>query len=274
MKPTRLHAEVRRRLRERADPPVRAGAERFFKYVVRFIGVKTAGLRAVSGAVWPSLRTRPPTEIIREACLMLRSPFMEERQVGVDLLWRARRVLPTTVLHSLEPVFDEVVRDWGTCDAISARVLRPLLRREPRIVERLVAWSQAANPWRQRAAAVAFVTEARHGRHDRDILRICGNLVRTSHRFTQLGMGWVLRELSLADHDAVLGFLGDRYWMINREALNYAVEKLPERTRRAVLRAHAAARESTKAHEPSLRGGSSGRSGQLPRQDSNLRPAD
>ncbi len=125
MKRTRFHTAVRQALRQRRDPAVTEGAERYFKYAIRFIGVKAPGTRAVSWSLWPMLRERPVHEVTREACLLLRSPFMEERQVGVDLLWRARGLLPATVLGPRQAVFDEVVEEWGTCDAIAGRVLRP-----------------------------------------------------------------------------------------------------------------------------------------------------
>ena len=44
-------------------------------------------------------------------------------------------------------------------------------------------------------------------------------LAQRDDRFVQLGMGWVLRELSLADRDAVISFLKDHAPTIRREAL-------------------------------------------------------
>jgi hypothetical protein len=43
----------------------------------------------------------------------MRSPFIEERQVGVELLYLARRELPDQILGPIVVVFDDVVRDWG-----------------------------------------------------------------------------------------------------------------------------------------------------------------
>jgi 3-methyladenine DNA glycosylase AlkD len=75
---------------------------------------------------------------------------------------------------------------------------------------------------------VAFVNEAPHGRYDREILAICRALLRNRDGFVQLGMGWVLRELFLADGSLVLEFLRRHYPLINREALRHAIEKMPE----------------------------------------------
>jgi hypothetical protein len=67
-------------------------------------------------------------------------------------------------------------------------------------------------------------------------------VVRNRDRFVQLGMGWVLRELFLADRKATLGFLGRHSARINGEALRYTIEKMPKTMQRRVLAEHSMAR--------------------------------
>jgi 3-methyladenine DNA glycosylase AlkD len=117
---------------------------------------------------------------------------MEERQVGAEFLHCARREFPDHILGPLGSVLDGAVREWGTCDGISARVLRPLVERSPNVRAGMVRWSRSPNPWRRGCAAVAFVTEARRGRHSRTIMAVCAGLVAHRERFSQLGMGWLL----------------------------------------------------------------------------------
>jgi len=233
-----FEVEVRRRLQSVASRQVKQGAEAYFKHQVRFLGVKTPGLRAVARDLWPAFGAQPIGRQTDQALGLLHSPYMEERQVGVELLYRARHRIPDRTVIRLEPVFDKVVSEWGTCDGIAGRFLRPLVHRSPWVRARMLTWSRSANSWRQRAAAVAFVTEARHGTHNATILRICGNLIRNPDRFTQLGMGWVLREVSLADRDAVTRFLTAHLFLLRREALRYAIEKMPKGEARRLLRLH------------------------------------
>ncbi len=122
----------------------------------------------------------------------------------------------------------------------SGRLLRPLVAADPRACRRIVGWSRARSTWRQRAAAVAFVSLAHRGQHDREILTVCPRIVRTDERFVQLGMGWVLRELWRASPDAVVAFLGTHRARIRREALRYAVEKMPPALQRRLPGEHAA----------------------------------
>jgi len=59
--------------------------------------------------------------------------------------------------------------------------------------------------------------------------------VRDSQRFVQLGVGWVLRELSLADHDLVVNFIKSNYAYFSREGLRYAIEKMSGAQRTKLL---------------------------------------
>jgi 3-methyladenine DNA glycosylase AlkD len=181
-----------------------------------------------------------------DAFTLLRARHAEEKQVAVLLLHRYRRELPADFVRRLEPVFDAGVREWGTCDGISSRVLRHLVLRSPAECRRVVSWSRSRHPWRQRASAVAFVNEARHGKHTPEILRVCERLVDNPHRFVQLGMGWVLRELWLAEPDAVLAFLRTHYPKISRDGLRYAIEKMPNSQQKGLLIEHSTARTAVR----------------------------
>jgi 3-methyladenine DNA glycosylase AlkD len=232
---------VRRRLLALATREQKEGAERYFRHVVTFHGVETAGMRDVARAMWPVLAKRPDREIVRQAFALLEAEAFEEKHVGILLLERVAKRLDAAFVAAFEPVFDRAVNNWGTCDAVCGRVMRPLIA-DAAARRRIVAWSRARHAWRQRAAAVAFLGGARHGRNGREILAVCRRIARTDERFAQLGMGWVLRELWLADPEAVIAFLRAHAPRIRREALRYAIEKMPPALQQTLLADHARAR--------------------------------
>lgn len=204
---------------------------------MKFHGAKTTELREVARSLEPLLKLKPVSTLIAECFRLMHSEWAEEKHVGIALLGRNVKTLPSGFLKQLEPVFDRTVSDWGACDHIASRILRPLIA-DPTARKRIVAWRSARSPWRQRVAAVAFVNEAKGGEYNREILTICGTLVKNRDRFTQLGMGWVLRELYLADAEVVLAFLRRHYPTINREALRYAIEKMPKELQSTLLLEH------------------------------------
>lgn len=234
-----MAADARQRLEALADPTVKAGAERYFKGAVPFIGVKSPRVREVARALYRDYGALDAQAIVDGALALLGAPHQEEKQLAVLLLERLKRRWPPTLLAQLEDVFDASVHDWATCDAIAGRVLHPLMTRDRRSIARVARWSRAPHHWRQRAAAVAFVKRARTGAHNDVIIAICSRLVKNPDRFVQLGMGWVLRELYLADADVTLAFLGRHAASIRREALRYAIEKMPKRVQALVLAGHA-----------------------------------
>jgi 3-methyladenine DNA glycosylase AlkD len=246
---TSIRPKAVKLLKARAVEADKISFEKYFKGVTRFHGVRSPTLKVLFKELWPELAGREVEANVADALLLLESPFMEERQLGIMILEKSKKKLPDDLLDRLEPIFDRTVHDWATCDGICGQVLRPLLVRSPKDRRRIGEWSKSKNFWVQRAAAVAFVNEARHGEHDDLILEICERVVRSPERFAQLGAGWVLRELALHDEPRVLAFLRAHYATISREGLRYAIEKMKKPLQTKLLEEHAAisARGATSA---------------------------
>lgn len=236
---------VRDELRRRARKEVKAAFERYFRGQVQFLGCKKPTVKAVGDVVLPLLQGASLEEKRAEAFALLRSPWMEERQVGALLLHKIRRNLPDDVVEELAALFDAHVRDWASCDMLCGQVLRELMKR-PKPRKRILAWRRSKNPWRQRASAVSLLSEARHGEVNDDVLAVCARIVQNPDRFVHLGAGWVLRELSLADRGLVLRFLDEHAASISREGLRYALEKMPATVRARAMASHAARTRSTR----------------------------
>jgi 3-methyladenine DNA glycosylase AlkD len=242
--------DILRALKAAADPAVRKSYEWYFKGQLPFIGVRTPRVREIFRVTLSAQGDFLVDKAIADAFTLLQSPAAEQKHVGILLLHRYRRELPTDFLRRLEPVFDASVHEWGTCDGLCSRVLRHLLLRSAADLRRIVGWSRSGNQWRQRAAAVAFVNEARHGRHTAEILEVCARTVKNPERFVQLGTGWALRELWLAEPRKVRAFLRDHYPHFSREGLRYAIEKMPPAQQRTHLDEHARTRRKRVPRAP------------------------
>ena len=240
MKMTGFARRLQADLRARADEETRVESERYFKGVTQFIGVKRPGVNAVIKSHLLDIKRLDPVQGTREALSLLASPYMEMRQVGIDILHRLRTRLADDVIDDLAVAFDTHVSDWSTCDAMASRVLLEFLHRA-KTKKKLLAWSRAKNPWRQRAVAVTLMREARRGEITDDVIAVCARIVKNPHRFVQLGAGWALRELSLADRPLVVAFIEKHAPFICREGLRYATEKMPAAVRLRVHDRHAQA---------------------------------
>lgn len=176
------------------------------------------------------------------------SQLLKARTAGaVDAARRER------VFAAVEDSIDaSQLANWGLIDFVSSRVLAELVVQNPALfADRLHAWRLARdNLWKQRAACVSFVRLARFGEHSDTILSICEETVCNPERFAQLGTGWVLRELWLAEPERVLAFLRAHFRHLSREGLRYAVEKMPHDLQRTLLAEHKDALDSGAADAP------------------------
>jgi 3-methyladenine DNA glycosylase AlkD len=234
-RPKDVERRVRARLARVASPEVKRQFETYFKGALPFVGVRRPLVAAAERELRPSFAAL--TAECRLACGMhlLRCDEMELRQVGIGVVQREVKRLPDGFIDDVAELFDEVVRDWATCDTICGKILRPLIVRSNANAKRVASWAASKNLWRRRAAAVAFVNEAKRGKHDDIILAVCRRLETDPERFVQLGCGWVVRELFLASPSKAVAFLEANMNAISSEGLRYAVEKMPTPKQRALL---------------------------------------
>lgn len=83
---------------------------------------------------------------------------------------------------------------------------------------------------------MAYVKLAKHGEHTDDIVAIVNDVIKNQERFAQLGAGWVLRELWLAEPQLVVDFITERYHLFTREGLRYAIEKMDSGLQQTLLK--------------------------------------
>ena len=230
-----IERAVRKRLQRDASAASKKSYEAYFKGAVSFVGVPRPKVTSAERDVRPLFTALAPDARVRAALHLMRADEMEVRQVGLGVLAREMKTLPDAFLRDVEHHFDEVVRDWASCDMLCGKVLRGLIVRSSKNASAMKRWARAKNLWRRRAAAVAFVNEARRGHHDAVILAVCTQLVNDDERFVQLGCGWVLRELFLASPQKTVDFIEAHVASMSREGLRYAIEKMPKREQKRLL---------------------------------------
>ena len=204
-----------------------------------------AAIRAAVHEAWEAedLERLPRDERIELALRFFAEPCAEDKLAGVLAL--AERLLPELTAEDLprlaRPLADGSIDDWSTCDWYCVKVLGRLVESapEPRVpAEAIAEWRYAERLWHRRAAAVSFVNLASKG--DRFfpgftalLLDVCAANVRDPARFSQTSVGWLLRELSHGEPDAVAAFVAEHADEMSTEARRTAVAKLPPETRPA-----------------------------------------
>ena len=173
----------------------------------------------------------------------------EEKFAGVLRL--SETLLPDLSVKDL-PAFGRLftqglISDWNLCDWFSVKVLGKTVEHADvpaSLAKAISVWRWSTPIWQRRASCVAFVNHAKHGDTriaglSRIILTNGKVLVGDSERFAQTGVGWVLRELSVANRQLVDAFARDHLDDLSREGIRYIGEKMPKGEQKKLLALHA-----------------------------------
>ena len=238
-------AELQRCLAKHARRSTREWWESYLKGVIPFRGVKMGDIRRCVHGWWS--HDGSPQDQRQIAYTLMRQEHTEDKLAGILIL--AEVLLPAarfgrSHLPELARLFDQgYIYDWNTCDWLCVKALGPLVDDQGRpAAEAVAAWSSAANLWRRRAAAVAFVNlapagDGNFGGFTDLLIGACARLVADPERFAQTGAAWPLRELSLAEPGRVTTFVETHHHRMSGEAIRSATAKLdpPTQARLAAL---------------------------------------
>ena len=208
-----MRERIAEALQARARPETKEWWERYMKGAIPFRGVKMAGIREVVHEL--------AIDSLDDALAQFAEPCSEDKLVGVLAL--AERIMPRLSAGDVPRLAEPFahIDDWSTCDWYCVKVLGKLIAQDPAAAEPIAAWRSAESLWQRRAAAVAFVNlvpEAGDAM-TRLVLAVLESNVRDPARFSQTGVGWVLRELAKAQPEAVDAFIARHRDRMSKEAL-------------------------------------------------------
>lgn len=210
--------------------------EKYFKNVLTFYGIPSPKLKEIFKSFYnKDIKSLEIDDKIKLAKKLMSSKYAEEKYFAIMLLNKNIKLLKEDFINEIEYLIKNYVYDWSCCDIMSTRVVKFLIVKYPSIIDKIKKWSQDEYLWIQRCSAVSFVLLGKTGKYNNEIIEICSNVVKNKERFAQLGNGWVLRELSLADLKLTIDFIETNYNYFSREGLRYAIEKMDINTRNQLL---------------------------------------
>ncbi len=127
--------------------------------------------------------------------------------------------------------FDRV-NNWDLVDLSAPKILGDFLLTHDRAILRKFTVSK--HLWTQRIAIVSTYALIRVGEFE-DTLEISEMLLSHPHDLLHKAVGWMLREVGKKDVKTLKKFLDQFAAKMPRTALRYAIERLPERERKAYL---------------------------------------
>jgi 3-methyladenine DNA glycosylase AlkD len=225
---------LKREARDLADPAVAAHSQTYFKTGPgqygegdAFLGLRVPTLRALVR----KYRDIPYTDAVK----LLRSEWHEERLLGVLLLVssyergdeRQRARIHREYLKNAKRI-----NNWDLVDSSAPQVVGAHLTSAN--VGLLVKLARSKNLWERRIAVIATQYFIRKGEF-RPTLTIAELLIDDREDLIHKAVGWMLREVGNRDREVLDTFLSKRYARMPRTMLRYAIERHPEKLRKAYL---------------------------------------
>ena len=177
-------------------------------------------------------------EAVAFADTLIIDRHLEVKSVGVELLACYRRSFTPPLLQVWKRwLADNCSANWATTDSICGSLIGPLLLRHPELGARMRIWARNPNMWVRRASIVGLIPRARRGESLDLVYEIARRLHADREDLIQKAVGWTLREAGKTDMPRLERYLRANGAAIPRTTLRYAIERFPERRRRALLEA-------------------------------------
>jgi 3-methyladenine DNA glycosylase AlkD len=239
--------KFRRELKVLANQDTRAWFEAYMKYREHYIGVK---LPVVEKLITSTVKDLGQSELEELWPLFMRQRYTEEKLAGMIIYQKKllssvneRWKSDLTAIHDLTQ--EGHISWWNTCDWMCIRVLSRMLshgdeQNKQRIARAIAGWIKSDNLWLRRMSLVSFVNHAKHGDvlflgAQKLVLATAAELVRSTERFHQTAVGWVIREVYKGDTSVAEKFISTHIQYFSREGLRYAIEKMPTNKRKKYL---------------------------------------
>jgi 3-methyladenine DNA glycosylase AlkD len=166
---------------------------------------------------------------------LLKSNIHEERFVALTILvskfsdsdQKGKEKISKFYLRNAERI-----NNWDLVDTSAPRIVGEFLMDKDKAM--LYTLAKSDNLWRRRIAILSTLYFIKNGSLD-DTFRISELLLNDEHDLIHKAVGWMLREAGKMDQPSLEKFLKRHYKSMPRTMLRYAIEKFPEKRRKAYL---------------------------------------
>ena len=128
------------------------------------------------------------------------------------------------------------INNWDLVDLTAPNIVGAYLLTHDR--KMLYCWAKSPNLWKRRISIVATYTFIRNNDFN-DTFKIALLLLEDNHDLIHKAVGWMLREVGKRDKRSLELFLGKYANKMPRTMLRYAIERFPEKQRKAYLKGKA-----------------------------------
>lgn len=167
---------------------------------------------------------------------LLHSSYHEDRLLALLILVRKYNKTEATeqaAIYQLYLANTQFINNWDLVDASAHYIVGAYLNdKSQRPLDRL---ARSHSMWERRIAMMATFYFIKREQFD-TALRIAKILLKDKEDLIHKAVGWMLREIGQRDIQKEEEFLMEHYQTMPRTMLRYAIEKFPEKKRKAYLK--------------------------------------
>jgi len=125
------------------------------------------------------------------------------------------------------------VNNWDLIDVTTPNIVGDYLKKKDKKI--LYTFARSKSLWERRMAILSTYTFIKHGMLQ-DTLNISKILLSDEEDLIHKAVGWMLREVGKVDQSKLESFLRKNVRQIPRTTMRYAIERFPEKKRKAYLK--------------------------------------
>ena len=226
---------LKKELKSKASPEIAKNLQRFFKTGPGeygegdiFLGLKVGGSREIA--------KKYQDLSLKETEKLLHSKIHEERLVALLILIHKFQTDKEDLKEKIFKLYlknTKYINNWDLVDLSAHKIIGEYLRDKSKKI--LYKLAKSENLWERRIAVLSTFHFIGNNEF-KESLKISKLLLKDKHDLIHKAVGWMLREIGKRSIAIEEKFLKIHYKKMPRTMLRYAIERFPEKRRKAYLK--------------------------------------
>ena len=229
--------KLKKEVKKYDKPENKIDAQQFHKerLKVRYV-LKTPIARKISNQLYSDVKSLPKAELFAVCDELLENGGGMGRLVAFKWSKKRAKEFVLSDFNIFQRWLKKYVNNWGSCDNLCCGSLGHLIFICPELVTKTKKWARSKNLWLRRAAAVCLIKSVNNGQLLDEVFKTADILRDDPEDLVQKGYGWMLKEASNRFCDDVFDYVMRNKKEMPRTALRYAIEKMPDRMKKAAMK--------------------------------------
>ena len=227
---------VHKELKQNIDKKYKSTEARLFPEGRNCYGVRIPTVRKIAKKIFREIKSSGKNDVFAVCEELLSSKLHEPLIVSFQLAYELRKKYTKDDFKIFEFWLKKYIRNWSSCDDFCCNALGEMLFQYPELFQKTFLWTKSSNRWLRRASAVSLIYSIRRKKHLKQIFKTARALLKDNDDMVQKGYGWMLKEASNCYPKEIFLYVMNLKEKMPRTALRYAIEKLPHKLRKKVLK--------------------------------------